>query len=115
MYTSSNTPLDILLATLHDTVPDLTFLGYTLPDLDDSDTLFFFGVHRNGRIAGGYALTWSPSRSIMRDCRVQVTRFFLTVQATRQVRFDPPEIRELWDSLYLRTLMFPGTGTAADG
>jgi hypothetical protein len=105
MFYTPTAYVELMLNLLRETVPDFTYYGFIGPTGGTTATLYFFGVRHTGESVGGYALTsTSGSRNMLED-GVALTKFFLEATDTHREMYHPPEIREMWESKYLREMM----------
>jgi hypothetical protein len=103
----STTYVRLLLKVLNEIVTDLDFYACILPDeAGDGCDIYIFGARPGGFIAGGYALPFYRIGSDIYEDGVRVTRFFLSLRNTDEVRYYPPAVRGLWEDTWIHERLF---------
>jgi hypothetical protein len=99
-----------LLKVLRQAVPDLKYYARMVRGKTaDSYYVYIFGVRYSGEVVGGYEHRYFSGIADSHKEGMEIAGFFLdALAAGEEAVYSPPEIREMWESRYLREMMFPG-------
>lgn len=112
MPTPSISYVEQLLGVIHEVVPELKFCArLLLCPTRDTDSIYLFGVHMNGRVVGGYEVRYCLVSSDILEHGLDVARFFHKATLKQPPVFEPPELRGLWEDASVRAILFPEGAT----